>query len=99
MAIAQALKLVGNTGYTHPVAKVLISIPDDLLRELDLRVENLGETRSGYLQGLVESDFAERERQGREKAIRILDEIKAEFSPHEKPIDAAQLIREDRESH
>ena len=47
----------GNTVYTHPVAKVMISIPDNLLERLDARARAKRETRSGLLQRLVEQDL------------------------------------------
>lgn len=85
-----------NTIYTHPVAKVMISIPDRLLDRLDLRAKETGETRSGFLQRLTERELERTERHDREEIERLLDEIQ--------PLDlggvsAAQLIREDRESH
>ncbi|HST70211.1 MAG TPA: type II toxin-antitoxin system HicB family antitoxin [Solirubrobacterales bacterium] len=87
---------VSNTVYTHPVAKVMISIPDDLLKRLDARAKAWGETRSGFLQRLAEQELERTERHDREEIERLLDEIQ--------PLDlggvsAAQLIREDRESH
>jgi metal-responsive CopG/Arc/MetJ family transcriptional regulator len=80
------------------VAKVLVSIPDVLLRELDLRAESLGESRSGYLQRLAEEDIERREQQGRKEAARLMALIREEWHADEGPIDAAQLIREDRDS-
>ncbi len=94
-----ALALVRDTGYTRSMAKVLVSIPDELLKAIDFRAEELGESRSGYLRRLVEADIEEAERHGREEAKRIFDKIRAEFREGEPPIDAAKLIREDRESH
>ena len=82
-----------NTIYTHPVAKVMISIPDKLLDRLDARARDAGETRSGLLQRLAEQELAEGSVQRRQ-------ELEALLGP---PVDlggsAAQLIREDRESH
>ncbi len=85
-----------NTVYTHSVAKVMISIPDKLLKRLDLRAKEAGETRSGFLQRIAEQELERTERHDREEIERLLDEIQ--------PLDlggvsAAQLIREDRESH
>jgi metal-responsive CopG/Arc/MetJ family transcriptional regulator len=87
---------IGNTVYTRPVAKVMISIPDKLLKRLDLRAKEAGETRSGFLQRIAEQELERTERHDREEIERLLDEIQ--------PLDlggvsAAQLIREDRESH
>lgn len=96
-----AVETAGHTGYTQPMAKVLVSIPDDLLKEVDLRTKELGESRSGYLRRLVEADIEENERRGREEAEKIFDRIRAGFGDEkdEPPPNAAQLIREDRESH
>ena len=90
----------GNTVYTHPVAKVMISIPDKLLERLDLRAKESGETRSGFLQRLVEGVVEAGEQRRREEINRLWDEVRIEI-PADRPelLDVAQLIREDRESH
>jgi hypothetical protein len=48
----------GHTGYPRDVAKVLISLPDDLLRRIDEYARRRAETRSGFLQRLAESEIA-----------------------------------------
>ena len=78
------------------MAKVLISIPDALLERVDAHVRANGETRSGFLQRLAEREINAADSEVRDEVGRLLDEIE--------PIDlggvsAAQLIREDRESH
>lgn len=89
----------GNTVYTHPVAKVMISIPDRLLERLDARAKSIGESRSGFLQRLAEREL-DRADIGRRKEIeRLLAEIDALGPGENAHVDAAQLIREDRESH
>jgi CopG-like RHH_1 or ribbon-helix-helix domain, RHH_5 len=90
----------GNTVYTHPVAKVMISIPDKLLERLDLRAKEVGESRSGFLQHLVEREVEASEPRRREELNRLWDEVRIEV-PADKPelLDVAQLIREDRDSH
>jgi len=90
----------GNTVYTHPVAKVMISIPDKLLERLDLRAKEVGTSRSGFLQRLVEREVDAGERRRREEINRLLDEVRIEV-PADRPdlLDVARLIREDRESH
>jgi hypothetical protein len=90
----------GNTVYTHPVAKVMISIPDKLLERLDLRAKEVGESRSGLLQHLVEREVATGEQRRREEINRLWDEVRIEV-PADRPelLDVARLIREDRESH
>jgi hypothetical protein len=86
----------GNTVYTQPVAKVMISIADDLLVRIDAQAQANRETRSGFLQRLAEREIEAADSRVRDEVGRLLDEIE--------PIDlggvsAAQLIREDRESH
>jgi hypothetical protein len=74
----------------------MISIPDRLLERLDAQASANRETRSGFLQRLAEREVEAVEGQIRDQVGRLLDEIE--------PVDlggvsAAQLIREDRESH
>jgi metal-responsive CopG/Arc/MetJ family transcriptional regulator len=85
---------ISNTVYTPPVAKVMISIPDDLLGRLDAQARANRETRSGYLRRLAERDLASGEAHRREEITRLLDLATAPMGG-----EAAKLIREDRESH
>ncbi len=85
----------GNTVYTHPVAKVMISIPDKLLERLDARAKELGQTRSGLLQRLAECDLASRGEHEDVEIGRMLDSLDLDLGG----VDAARLVREDRESH
>ncbi|HEX8051074.1 MAG TPA: type II toxin-antitoxin system HicB family antitoxin [Solirubrobacterales bacterium] len=89
-----------NTVYTHPVAKVMISIPDKLLERLDARAKATGETRSGFLQRLAEREVQVAEERKREEINRLWDQIRIEL-PADDPEawDVVRLIREDRESH
>lgn len=83
----------GNTVYTSPVAKVMISIPDDLLERLDAQARANRETRSGFLRRLAERELeAAHERQRKE-----IEDLLG--PPLNMGGDAARLIREDRESH
>jgi hypothetical protein len=86
---------LGNTIYTRPVAKVMISVPDELLKRIDTCAKGAGETRSGFLQRLAERELEVAERRDRDEVERLLNEI----GPLELGADIAQLIREDRESH
>lgn len=89
-----------NTVYTHPVAKVMISIPDKLLERLDLRAKEGGETRSGFLQRLVERELETAEERRREEINQLLDQVRIELPPGDpEKWDVVRLIREDRESH
>lgn len=85
----------GNTVYTPPVAKVMISIPDDLLARLDAQASATGDTRSGLLQRLAERELDAVERRDDEEVARLLDSLDIDFGE----ADIAQVIREDRESH
>jgi hypothetical protein len=85
----------GNTVYTRPVAKVMISIPDALLGRVDARAKAAGETRSGFLQRLAERELEQVDQRAREEVDRLFDSINIDL----RGADAAQMIREDRESH
>jgi hypothetical protein len=83
----------GNTIYTHPVAKVMISMPDDLLDRLDAQARANRETRSGFLRRLAERELLSGEAKRRKEIEDLLG------PPVPMGGDAAKLIREDRESH
>jgi len=87
--------VISNTVYTHPVAKVMISVPDELLKRIDARSQEIGETRSGFLQLLAERELAAVDRSDDEEVNRLLDSVRIDLGG----ADIAQLIREDRESH
>lgn len=83
-----------NTVYPHPVAKVMISISDELLKQIDALAKERGLTRSGLLQGLAERELGYAEDESRAEIRRLL-----ELATKPRGGDAARLIREDRESH
>ncbi len=89
-----ALDGVGNTVYTCPVAKVMISMPDDLLERLDAQARANRETRSGFLRRLAERELAGDEDRRRAEIERLLELATAPMGG-----EAVKLIREDRESH
>lgn len=86
---------VRHTGYTHPVAKVLISIPDQLLERVDAFAKGSGETRSGFLRRLAERELEALDRREDKEIGRLLDSLDIDLGG----ADIAQVIREDRESH
>jgi hypothetical protein len=96
----RAKMTVGNTVYTHPVAKVMISIPDKLLERLDRMASAAGETRSGFLQRLAERELEAGGKRRREELQRLWDEVQVEI-PEDDPFagDIVAMIRHDRESH
>lgn len=76
------------------MAKVMISIPDDLLGRIDAHVKERGETRSGFLQDLAEHELMLAE-EGRRRELReLLERATADMGGR-----GVQMIREDRESH
>lgn len=87
-----SLQTAVNTVYTHPVAKVMISIPDVLLERIDSHVEAAHETRSGFLRALAERELEI-------DSARRREELEVLLGP---PVDlggeAARLIRADRDS-
>jgi HicB_like antitoxin of bacterial toxin-antitoxin system len=86
----------GNTVYTHPVAKVMISMPDALLDRLDAQARANRETRSGFLRRLAERELDGARAAEREEIESLLRQATVESGMGG---DAARLIREDRESH
>jgi metal-responsive CopG/Arc/MetJ family transcriptional regulator len=88
-----------NTLYTHPVAKVMVSIPEQLLARLDARAKALGDSRSGLLQRLAERELEAAETRGHREVRKLLQQIVA-LEPGDEPTkSAAEMVREDRESH
>ncbi len=87
------LLTAGNTVYTHPVAKVMISIPDALLERIDAHAGFRGETRSGLLQRVAERAVVEESDARRGEIEELLG------PPVPMGGDSARLIREDRDSH
>jgi metal-responsive CopG/Arc/MetJ family transcriptional regulator len=83
----------GNTVYTHPVAKVMISIPDFLLERIDAYARASQETRSGFLQRLAEREIDADAGRRREEVAELLDLATAPMGG-----EGAKLIREDRDS-
>jgi uncharacterized protein (DUF2384 family) len=92
--LGMTLSLAGNTVYTHPVAKVMISMPDALLDRLDAQARANRETRSGFLRRLAERELVGDDDRRRAEIERLLDLATAPMGG-----EAAKLIREDRESH
>lgn len=86
------LLTAGNTVYTHPVAKVMISIPDALLERIDIYAKSADETRSGFLQRLSEEAIAEDDAARRREIEELLG------PPVNFGGNAAELLRQSRDS-
>lgn len=56
------------------MAKVMISLPDEVLRDIDRQAERKGTTRSGLIRQWAEADSRERSRRRAEEMRRINDE-------------------------
>lgn len=82
---------VGHTVYPEDVAKVLISIPDELLKRIDEYARRSAETRSGFLQKLAEREIAADNAHRRKEFEDLLG------PPLPAGVDYTQMIREDRE--
>jgi metal-responsive CopG/Arc/MetJ family transcriptional regulator len=73
----------------------MISISDDLLGRLDAQARANQETRSGFLQRLAERELDQVDSRARQEVERLLGSLSIDLGE----ISAAQMIREDRESH
>ena len=62
---------MGIPGYTDPMAKVMVSMPDDLLAEVDAEAARSGSSRSAVLRGFAD-DALRRRRVDRAAAMRTL---------------------------
>jgi len=83
----------GNTRYDGWMAKVMVSLPDDLLERIDARARRRRATRSGFLRELAERELASEEEREWEEIEELLGE------PVPLGGDATSLIRRDRRSH
>lgn len=63
----------GNTGYTEDVAKVMVSLPDDLLARIDAEAQRHGTTRSGMLRRFAATVLDDAEER-RRREMRALNE-------------------------
>lgn len=77
------------------MAKVMISLPKDVLERLDAYLSRTGETRSGFLRRLAEREIEADHARQRRHFEQLLDKI----GPLSLGGDSARLIREDRDSH
>jgi plasmid stability protein len=79
----------GNTGYTQPMAKVMISLPDDVLARIDAQATEHGTTRSATIRELAEAGLGERQQRLSERMAALeghatahgghaVDELKAD---------------------
>lgn len=91
-AFGATRKTLGNTGYTRRVAKVMVSLPDDLLERIDTRARARHATRSGFLRELAERELLAGASEDRAEIEELLG------NPVHLGGDGTSLIREDRRS-
>ncbi len=72
-----------------------MSIPDALLERVDAYANANGEPRSGFLQRLAERELDAEDERRHQEVVGLLDSIQVDLGGKS----AAELIREDRESH
>lgn len=79
------------------MAKVLVSIDDDLLRRVDERAAQLGSTRSAYVARLLMSDLGDEPTRRPQDARRALARAREVCARAAKPADATALVRQMRD--
>lgn len=72
------------------MAKVMVSMPDELLTRVDRAAEQRGTTRSGYLRSLAEADLAAASRHRAERIAQIQKDVPEVGRGG----DAAQLVKQ-----
>ncbi len=75
------------------MAKVMVSLPDELLERIDTRARARHSTRSGFLRDLAERELASDTQRTRTEIEALLGE------PVPLGGNATRLIRQDRRSH
>ncbi|MHB8247258.1 MAG: ribbon-helix-helix protein, CopG family [Acidimicrobiales bacterium] len=78
------------------MAKVMVSLPDDLLRAVDIEAGRRGTTRSGYLRELAEETLRRRSARRAERM--------AEIDAEDRPVaghggGVAELVKANRPEH
>lgn len=82
-----------NYWYTESMSKVMISLPEDLLRRLDSEARRRSMTRSGLLAAALQREL---ERRDPEEVAAAIARSEHRFRAAG-PFDAADLVRADRE--
>lgn len=76
------------------MAKVMISMPQDLLERVDRAAKKRGTTRSGFLQRCAEREVERPTLEEIERALEEGQELTRGFGPDR---DSTELVREDRD--
>ena len=83
-------------GYAPAMAKVMVSIPDDLLSVIDAEVNRRGTTRSALLQAAARREIDGGGLMSEASRVQILARLDAIGAHWKGPFDAGTMIREDR---
>ncbi len=84
-----------SSGYLARMAKVLISVPDDLLPRIDREAASRGTTRSRFLEEAALHELGWPAPEDLDRAVRRARETLAPYGSFE----SADLIRADRDAH
>jgi len=84
---------LGITGYTTLMAKVMVSLPDDLLKAVDIEAQRRGTTRSGLLRKLAEESLRRRTIQRAARMAQI-DDLDGPVTGHGGGV--AELVKANR---
>lgn len=76
------------------MAKVMISVPDEMLAEADRLANSLGTTRSGYIQRLIDGDLESRNEASRSAIAGIIGMAGA--ASGSSTFSAAELVKQSR---
>jgi metal-responsive CopG/Arc/MetJ family transcriptional regulator len=79
------------------MAKVLVSINDDLLRRVDQQAAALGLSRSAYMEQLARDHLESRVHDRGQRARRALERGRAACASAVSDVDSTQLIRQMRD--
>lgn len=85
--------LVLPNGYTRPMAKVMVSIPDALLAAVDAEAGRRQTTRSGLLQEAARRELGQLRQRDRAAVLADLDALSSTWQG---PLDTVAMIRADR---
>lgn len=83
----------GNTGYTLGRAKVMVSLPDEVLHAVDLEADRRGQSRSGLLRELAE-EMLRRRSTARAERMAQIDAMTA--APVDRGGDVAGVLKASR---
>lgn len=79
------------------MAKVMVSLPDDLFGRLDAEARRRSTTRSGFLADAARTELARRDPDAMRAATARMDATSAKYAAPDPAGDSADLVRADRD--